>query len=226
MGQKVNPQGFRVGINRGWNAQWTAGKKDFAKFVKEDNDIRKLLKKAHKDAAISTIKIERTNGTVALNIFTGRPGVLIGVKGAGIETLKTELSKLTASRITINIKEVKNLDLDATLVAESIAAQIEKRVSYKRAVKQSIAKAMKAGARGIKIMVGGRLDGAEIARSEFYKEGSLPLQTLRSNIEYGTATARTTAGAIGLKVWIYFGEILGKTTLVDSTAAKNEKGGN
>lgn len=210
MGQKVNPIGMRVGVNKGWTSQWVADKNSFKKFIKEDNDIRKFIKgKYGARCAISKIVIERAADKTVINIHTGAPGMLIGQKGAGIEGLKKEVIKMLNRDVVVNVVEVKSVDTDATLVAESIAQQLEKRVSWRRAMKQAMQRAQKAGAKGIKTMIGGRLDGAEIARSEHYQEGSLPLHTLRSNIDYGVATARTTAGAIGVKVWIYHGEILG-----------------
>ncbi len=223
MGQKVSPHGLRVGINKSWDSSWFAGKDNFAKFLKEDNVIRTFIKKKYYACAISKISIERTAKRLVVNIFTARPGILIGQKGAGVETLKKEVLKLTqADAVSINIKEVKNIDVDAVLVAESIATQLEKRVHFRRAMKQVMQKAMKAGAQGIKTMVSGRLDGADIARSEHYNLGNLPLQTLRADIDYGTAIANTTFGVVGVKVWIYKGEILGKLNV----AEKAPKGGN
>ena len=223
MGQKVSPHGLRVGINKSWDSSWFAGKDNFAKFLKEDNVIRTFIKKKYYACAISKISIERTAKRLVVNIFTARPGVLIGQKGAGVETLKKEVLKLTqADAVSINITEVKNADVDAVLVAESIATQLEKRVHFRRAMKQVMQKAMKSGVQGIKTMVSGRLDGADIARSEHYHLGNLPLQTLRADIDYGTAEAATTFGIIGVKVWIYKGEILGKLNV----AEKAPKGGN
>ncbi len=208
MGQKVNPNGFRVGVNKNWSSEWTASDKDFAKFVKEDDVIRKFIVKKYADCAISKVGITRTASKTIITICTGRPAILIGQKGAGVDAIKKELVKLVKHDITINIVEVKNVDLDANLVAQSVASQIEKRVSWRRAMKMAISRAMKAGAKGVKVMVGGRLDGAEIARSEHSQEGGLPLQTLRSNIDYAKVNAHTTSGVIGVKVWIYLGEIL------------------
>ena len=211
MGQKINPHGFRVGIIKGWNAQWYANKKDFSDNLIQDYKIRTFIKDKYFSCAISSITIERTASRLVVNIFTARPGVLIGLKGAGIETLKQEVAKLsTVKNITINIKEIRRPDLDPVLLAEGMAAQIVKRVTFRRTMKQGISKAVKAGAKGVKIMVSGRLDGAEIARSEHYQNGLLPLQTLRADIEYGTAEAHTTYGVVGIKVWIYKGEILVK----------------
>jgi small subunit ribosomal protein S3 len=215
MGQKVSPTGLRIGINKNWDSLWFAGKKDMAKYIKEDHVIRTFIKKKYYACAISKITIERTTKRLVINITTARPGILIGQKGAGVELLKKEVSKLTtAESISINIKEVRNIDLDATLVAESIASQIEKRASWRRSMKSAMQKVMKAGAKGVKTMVSGRLDGADIARSEHYNQGSLPLHTLRADIDYGVAEAATTFGIIGIKVWIYKGEILTKFSAV------------
>ena len=210
MGQKVNPHGLRVGIIKGWDTQWYADKKDFSAFIKEDHDIREYVKHTYYAAAISRIYIERAAGRIAISIHTARPGVLIGKAGAEIEVMKKQLSKITAGKqVAVNIIEVKKPDCDSQLVAESIAAQLENRASFRRCMKQAISRSMRAGAKGIKVMVSGRLDGAEIARSEQYHEGSIPLQTLRADIDYGFAEAHTTFGCIGIKVWIYKGEVLG-----------------
>ena len=211
MGQKVNPHGLRVGVINGWNAQWYAGKKDFGKNLKPDYDIRNYLKKKYYSFGISKIVIERSQSKVTVNIYTGKTGLLIGQKGAGVEQIRKELKKLTGlSDIRINIHEVKKVDLDATLVAENIAFRLEKRESFRRTMKKFKGNVMRSGAKGVKIMVSGRLDGAEIARSEQYHEGSIPLQTLRADIDYGFAEAHTTFGVIGVKVWIYKGEVLPK----------------
>lgn len=211
MGQKVNPHGMRVGIIKGWNSQWYADKKDFARLLKEDNVIREFLKKKYYSAAVSSIEIERSEGKISVTMLTARPGVLIGKGGANVEVIKNEIAKLSkGNSVSLNIVEVKKPDMDAQLVAESIAAQLEKRVSFRRAVRQNMSRAMRAGAKGIKAMVSGRLDGAEIARSEHYHEGSIPLHTLRADIDYGFAEAHTTFGVIGVKVWVYKGEILAK----------------
>ena len=209
MGQKVNPHGLRVGVIKSWDTQWYADKKDFAAYLKEDNDIRVFLKKKYYAAAVSKILIERAAGRVVVTIYTGRPGVLIGKAGSEIEVIKKDLAKLTASKqIIVNVTEVRKVDADAQLVAEGVAAQLEKRISYRRAVKQAIGKTMRAGVKGVKIQVSGRLDGREIAGCEHYHEGSIPLQTLRADIEYGLAEAHTTFGMIGVKCWIYKGEVL------------------
>lgn len=211
MGQKVNPHGLRVGVIQDWNAKWIADKKDYAKFIKEDDKIRTFLKKKYFQSAISKIVIERSEGKVIVDIHTGRPGVLIGKAGAGAEEIKAELQKIVGDKaLTLNIIEVKRPDMDAQLVAEAIAAQLEKRVSFRRAMRQCMGRATRSGAKGIKTMVSGRLDGAEIARCEQYHEGSIPLHTLRADIDYGFAQALTTFGIIGVKVWIYRGEILPK----------------
>ncbi|MDD4832132.1 MAG: 30S ribosomal protein S3 [Clostridia bacterium] len=211
MGQKVNPHGMRVGINKDWNSKWFADKKDFAKYIKEDSDIRKFIEKKYAQAAISEIKIERSEGKVTVDIYTGRAGVLIGKGGAGIDGIKADVAKIARGKeLTVNIMEVKRPDMEAQLIAENIAGQLEKRIAFRRAMRQCIGRAMRAGAKGIKTMVSGRLDGAEIARTEQYHEGSIPLHTLRADIDYGFAIAHTTFGVIGVKVWVYKGEILGK----------------
>ncbi|MBO4989773.1 MAG: 30S ribosomal protein S3 [Clostridia bacterium] len=211
MGQKVNPHGLRVGIIKGWNTQWYADKKEFSKFLKEDNVIRNFLKKKYYAAAISKIMIERAAQRITVTIYTARPGVLIGKAGSEIEVIKKDLAKLTHGKtIIINVSEVRKPDADAQLVAEGVALQLEKRMSFRRAMKQAIGKSMRAGVKGVKMMVSGRLDGAEIARCEQYHEGSIPLQTLRADIDYGFAEAHTTFGCIGVKCWIYKGEVLKK----------------
>ena len=209
MGQKVNPHGFRVGVNKDWDARWTAKKTSFADYIVEDDKIRKFLKKKLYQAGISKIEIERASNKISVNIFTGKPGIVIGKGGAGVESLKADLVRLTGKGVALNIIEVKRPDLDAQLVAEQVAQQLEKRISFRRAMKQCISRTMKAGAKGVKIMCSGRLGGAEIARTETYHEGSIPLQTIRADIDYGFAEAATTYGRIGVKVWIYKGEILG-----------------
>ncbi len=224
MGQKVSPHGLRVGINKGWSSVWYADKADFAKNLLEDKKIREALKSKYYNANISSIEIERTDSKLIVNINTGRPGMLIGQKGAGIETIKKDLAKVTdCKNIILNIKDVKRVDLDAQLIAEGIAMQLEKRVAFKRAIKDVMPRVMKAGAEGVKITVGGRLNGAEIARSESFHLGSLPLQTLRADIDYGTASAHTTYGVVGVKVWVYKGNILGKKNRTQKTT---EMGGN
>ena len=210
MGQKVNPHGLRVGVIQGWNAQWYASKKDFADFLVEDHKIREFIKRKYYAFGISKTTIDRAQGKVTVNIYTSKPGMLIGIKGAGVEQLKKELTKIIKKERTIyiNVLEVKKPDMDAQLVAENIAAQIEKRASFRRTMKQSMGRVMRSGAKGVKITVSGRLDGAEIARSESYHDGSIPLQTLRADIDYAEAEANTTFGKIGIKVWVYKGEII------------------
>ncbi len=210
MGQKVNPNGFRVGVIRDWNTRWYASKKDFADYLVEDRKIRDFAKSKYFAAGVSRIEIERAANKITVNIHTSRPGMLIGKGGAGVETIKTDISKLVGRSVNVNIIEVRNADTDAQLVAENIAAQLERRISFRRAMKQAMGRSMKAGAKGIKLLCAGRLGGAEIARSEGYHEGSIPLQTMRADIEYGFTEAHTTYGRIGVKVWIYKGEVLGK----------------
>lgn len=216
MGQKVNPHGLRVGVIKNWSSRWYADKKDFAKFLEEDFKIRKILKKKYYSAGISKIEIERSAKKIKLSIHTAKPGVIIGKGGAGIELVKAEVQKIdtTSSAIVINIVEVKVIDMDAQLVAENIALQLERRVSFRRAMKQAIQRTMKMKAKGIKTAVSGRLGGADIARTEHYHEGTIPLQTLRADIDYGFAEADTTYGKLGVKVWIYKGEVLSKKKAV------------
>ncbi len=211
MGQKVNPNGYRVGVIRDWNTRWYANKKDFANFLVEDKKIRDFLKDKYYETGIAYIGIERAAGKATVSIHTARPGMLIGKGGVGVEAIKAELIKLTGRPVNVNIIEVRTPDANAQLVAENIAAQLEKRTSFRRAMKQSLSRAMKAGAKGIKVKCGGRLGGAEIARTEGYNEGSTPLQTIRADIEYGFAEAKTSYGRIGVKVWIYRGEVLGRS---------------
>lgn len=208
MGQKVNPHGLRIGIIKDWDTKWYASTKDFSSFLIEDVKIRRFLKKKLYIAGIARIEIERAANKVKINIHTAKPGIIIGKQGAGIEALRKELEKMTGKSVLLNITEIKNIELVAQLVAENIAAQLEKRVSFRRAMKQAMSGTMKAGARGIKTQVSGRLGGAEIARVEHYAEGTIPLQTLRADIDYGFAEANTTYGKIGVKVWIYKGEVL------------------
>ena len=213
MGQKVSPKGMRVGVIKGWDAQWYADKKNFADYLIEDHKIREFIKKKYYECSISRISISRISsvGIITVNIYTSKPAVLIGKQGSGVDQMTKEISALVKSKeVSINVYEVKRPDVDAQLVAENIAAQLEKRLSFRRAMKQAIGRAMKAGAKGVKVMVSGRLDGAEIARSEKYHEGSIPLQTLRADIDYGFAETKTTFGIIGVKTWIYKGEVLGK----------------
>ena len=207
MGQKVNPHGMRVGIIKDWDSRWYA-EKDFADNLVEDHKIRVFIKKRLQNASVSKIEIERSTDRIRVIIHTARPGVVIGKGGAEIEKLKSEIAKLTEKKLFVDIKEIKRPDKDAQLVAENIAQQLENRVSFRRAMKSTMQRTMKAGAEGIKAACSGRLGGADIARSEFYSEGTIPLQTLRADIDYGFAEADTTYGKVGVKVWIYQGEIL------------------
>ena len=207
MGQKVNPHGLRVGIIKDWDSKWYA-EKDFADYLVEDHEIRTYLKKRLYSAGVSKIEIERASDRVKIIVFTAKPGVVIGKGGSEIEKVKAEVQKMTAKKVFVDIKEVKRPDREAQLVAESIAQQLENRVSFRRAMKSTMSRSMKAGVLGIKTAVGGRLGGADIARTEFYSEGTIPLQTLRADIDYGFAEADTTYGKLGVKVWIYKGEVL------------------
>ena len=207
MGQKVNPHGIRLGIVKDWDARWYADK-DFAQNLHEDIKIREYLKKNLQTAGVPRVETERSKNRLKLTIHTAKPGMVIGRGGSGIEQIKEGLKNLTDKRIDINIAEIKHPDLDATLVAENIAAQLERRIAFRRAMKQAVGRTMRLGAKGIKIAVSGRLGGAEIARRESYREGSIPLHTLRADIDYGTAEAHTTYGRIGIKVWIFKGEVL------------------
>ena len=208
MGQKVNPHGLRVGVIKDWSTRWYAKDKDFADYLVEDHAIRKYIKKTQYQAGVSKIEIERYSNRVKIHIHTAKPGMIIGKGGSGIEALRTVIAKMTGKNVFINIVEVKNVDVDAQLVAENIASQLERRVSFRRAMKQSISRALRMGALGIKTNVSGRLNGAEMARTEHYSEGNVPLQTLRADIDYGFAEANTTYGKIGVKVWINKGEVL------------------
>lgn len=207
MGQKVNPHGLRVGIIKDWDTKWYA-EKDFADYLIEDVNIRKFIKKRLYDSGVSRIAIERTVGRIKVSVYTAKPGIVIGKNGQAIEELKNELQKMTKQKVAVNIEEIKRPELDAQLVAENIALQLENRVTFRRAMKQAMGRTMKFGAKGIKTMVSGRLGGADIARSESYHEGTIPLQTLRADIDYGFAEADTTYGKLGVKVWIYKGEVL------------------
>ena len=208
MGQKMHPHGLRVGIIKDWNSKWYADKKNFGDYLVEDHKIREYVKKKLFISGISKIEIERTAKFVRVNVYTAKPGLVIGKGGQLAETLKNDLQKMISKDVNLNIVEVKNIDLDAQLVAENICAQLERRISFRRAMKQCMQKTMKAGALGIKTSVSGRLGGADMARTEFYKEGTIPLQTLRADIDYGFYEANTTYGKIGVKVWIYKGEVL------------------
>ena len=218
MGQKVSPHGLRVGIIKDWSSTWYANKQDYSNNLVEDYNIRTYLKNLLKPAGIYKLQIARKGNKVLVDVYAEKPGMIIGKGGAAIEEIKAKLNKKIGKDISLNIVEVKDVDLAAQLVAENIALQLEKRISFRKAMKQAIQKTMKAGALGIKTAVSGRLGGAEIARTEYYHEGTIPLQTLRADIDYGFAEAKTTYGIIGVKVWIYKGEVL--------PAKKTEKGGN
>jgi len=224
MGQKVNPHGARVGVIFDWSTRWYADKKDFAKFLVEDHKIRETLKKKYYATGVSRIDIERSAARMTINLFTGKPGMVIGRGGKGIEELKAFVEKMLGRPVTINVIEIKAPDTDAQLVAENIAQQLEKRISFRRALKQSIQRTMRAGAKGMKASVSGRLGGADIARTEHYHEGSIPLQTLRANIDYGFAEAKTTYGRLGVKVWIYKGQVLPQAKKRQGAAPRVEGG--
>ena len=219
MGQKVNPHGLRVGVIKDWDSHWYASA-DFSDLLIEDYKIREFLKKRLYQAGISKITIDRKPGTAEITIFTAKPGIVIGKSGAEIEKIKKEIGKFSKSEINLNIKEIKRPDKEAQLVAETIAKNLEDRMAFRRAMKSAMSRTMKAGAQGIKASVGGRLAGADIARTEFYSEGTIPLQTLRADIDYGFAEANTTYGKLGVKVWIYKGQVL------DIKSRKNSKEGN
>ncbi len=208
MGQKMHPHGLRVGVIKDWNSKWYADKKNYSDYLVEDHKIREYVKKKLFISGISKIEIERTAKFVKVNVYTAKPGLVIGKGGQLAESLKNDLQKMIRKEVNLNIVEVKDIDTDAQLVAENICAQLERRISFRRAMKQCMQKTMKAGALGIKTSVSGRLGGADMARTEFYKEGTIPLQTLRADIDYGFYEANTTYGKIGVKVWIYKGEIL------------------
>ena len=208
MDQKVHPNGLRVGIIKDWNSRWFAEKKDFGDLLVEDNKIRKLVKKEVFLSGVSKIEIERASNRIKVTVFTAKPGMVIGKSGAGVESLKEKIEKITDKKTIVNVEEIKNRDVNAQIVAEDIAAQLERRVSFRRAMKQAMGRTMRAGALGIKTAVSGRLGGADMARTKGYKEGNVPLQTLRADIDYGFAEADTTYGKLGIKVWIYKGEVL------------------
>ena len=218
MGQKMHPHGLRVGVIKDWSSKWYADSKNFSDYLVEDHKIREYVKKKLFVSGISKIEIERTPKFVKVNVYTAKPGLVIGKGGNYAETLKNELVKMINKDVNLNIVEVKNIDTDAQLVAENIANQLERRISFRRAMKQCMQKAMKSGALGIKTAVSGRLGGADMARTEFYKDGTIPLQTLRADIDYGFHEADTTYGKIGVKVWVYKGEVL-------PTKKVNNKGG-
>ncbi len=222
MGQKVNPTGFRIGVIKDWESRWYADKKDFGNTLVEDYNLRKYLLETLKPAGVPKVEIERDAKRVRINIHCAKPGIVIGRGGAEIEKLKAVCEKKLGKPVSINIIEIKQPDLDAQLVAENIAAQLERRISYRRATKQAIGRTMRLGAKGIKVQCGGRLGGAEIARSESYHEGTIPLQTIRADIDYGFAEAHTTYGVVGVKVWIYNGEVLHSTKKIGG----KKEGGN
>ena len=207
MGQKVNPIGLRVGVIRNWDSRWYASAQKFADNIYEDYRLRQYIKKKLKNSGVSKVEVERTGEQIKLFIFTARPGFVIGKKGVGIDSLAEDIQKQTKYKVDVSIQEVRKADLDAQLVAENIALQLEKRVSWRKALKKAVATAIRQGVRGVKVRVSGRLGGAEIARSEWYNEKSIPLHTLRANIDYGFAEALTTYGLIGVKVWMYYGDV-------------------
>lgn len=210
MGQKVNPIGLRLGVNRGWDSIWFAKKKEFGRYLIEDFKIRQYIKKNITNSGVSEIIIERSSKKCTVSIHTSRPGFVIGKKGADIEKIKKNISKITNNEVAVNIKEIKKPELNSNLVAENIAQQLVKRIAYRRAMKRAMQSAMRLNAKGIKVMVSGRLAGNEIARTEWLREGSIPLHTLRANVDYGESEALTTYGIIGVKVWIYKGELFNK----------------
>ena len=210
MGQKVHPIGFRLGIIRTWDSKWVS-KKNYARWLHEDIILRRRIRKSLERAGISRVQIERAGEKAKVNVFTARPGIVIGKRGAGVESLKLELQKMVDSEIFLNIREVRKAEVDAQLVAENVASQLVNRVAFRRAMKKAVSTSLKFGAKGIKIRCAGRLGGAEMARTEWYREGRVPLHTLRADIDYGMATAKTTYGAIGVKVWIFKGEVLDKS---------------
>lgn len=220
MGQKVNPKGFRIGVIKDWDAKWYADR-DYAKLVHEDIKLRKYIKTKLYQAGISRIETERAANKLKITIETAKPGIVIGRGGVEVENLRNELQKISGRSVNLNIVEVKKPEINGVLVAENVASQLEKRISFRRATKQAVTRAMRFGAKGIKIAVAGRLGGAEIARSEWYSEGSVPLHTLRADIDYGTAEANTTYGKIGVKVWINHGEILPDAKKVVAEGVKN-----
>lgn len=224
MGQKVHPIGIRLGITKDWNSRWYADSKNYADFLVSDVEIRNELNEKLKHASISKLNIERVANGIRVTVHTARPGVVIGKKGEDIEKLKQSLSAKTGMPVNINIEEIKKPELDAKLVAESIAQQLEKRIQFRRAMKRAVGNAMRLGAEGIKVTVSGRLNGADIARAEWYREGRVPLHTFRADIDYATFEADTTYGKIGVKVWIFKGEKLGKLALNDDNKTQGKKG--
>lgn len=227
MGQKVHPTGIRLGIVKDWSSKWYADKKTFPEYVRTDHLIRVFIKKKLRDASVSRIGIERPSNKVNITIYTARPGIVIGKKGEDIEKLRAQISKMIGLKlqdVRININEVRKPELDAQLVAEGIAQQLERRVMFRRAMKRAVTNTMRVGAEGVKVKVGGRLNGAEIARSEWYHEGRVPLHTLRADIDYGTAEAHTTYGVIGVKVWIFKGEVYDKPEAIPAEPADAKPG--
>ena len=211
MGQKTHPVGFRLGVVRGWSSKWYS-EKDFSKWLHEDLRLKEFVKKKLNHAGVSAVEVERAANKVKINIFTARPGIVIGKRGAGVETLKKEVQDLTSNEVFLNIQEVRKAETNAQLVAENIATQLERRIAFRRAMKKATQTAMKFGAKGIKVASSGRLGGAEMCRREWYKEGRVPLHTLRADIEFGLAEARTKYGIIGVKVWVFRGEVLQRRT--------------
>ena len=224
MGQKTNPIGFRVGINRTWDSRWFA-KRDYAGLLHEDLRLRKYLMDRLGQAGISRVVIERPAKRARITIHTARPGVVIGKKGADIEKLRQDLSKMTGGEVALNIVEIRKREIDAKLVAENIAQQLERRVAFRRAMKRAVQSAMRLGAQGIRINCGGRLGGAEIARTEWYREGRVPLHTLRADVDFGTATAKTTYGTCGVKVWVFKGEVLAHDPMAQDKRAQDQQAG-
>lgn len=220
MGQKVNPTGFRLGVIKSWDSKWFQ-EKNYAKWLHEDIKLREYVKENYSQAGISSVQIERAGDKVKINIYTSRPGIMIGKGGADIEKTKAKLQKLTESPVNLNIVEIRKAETDAQLVAENIAQQLERRVAFRRAMKKAVQTAMKFGAKGIRVACSGRLGGAEMSRYEWYREGRVPLHTLRADIEYGYAIAKTTYGAIGVKVWVFAGEVLPKGNAAAGIAARN-----
>jgi small subunit ribosomal protein S3 len=223
MGQKVHPIGFRVGITKGWQSTWFAGR-NYADLLHADLKIRKFVKERLSHAGVSSVEIERASNRARINIWTARPGIIIGKRGSEVDKLKAELQELTGSQVYVNIKEVRKAEMDAQLVAENIAMQLERRIAFRRAMKKSVTSAMRFGAKGVKIQCSGRLGGAEIARREWYREGRVPLGTLRADIDYGTAESKTTYGIVGVKVWIFRGEIIRSSRRRPSAATPIPKG--
>ncbi|MBO6782807.1 MAG: 30S ribosomal protein S3 [Alphaproteobacteria bacterium] len=225
MGQKINPIGLRLGINRTWDSRWFADGQDYGSLLLEDLELRKELEKRLAGAGVSRIIIERPAKKARITIHSARPGVVIGKKGADIEKLRADVAKMTGSEVSLNIVEVRKPEIDATLVAENIAQQLERRVGFRRAMKRAVQNAMRLGALGVRVMCGGRLGGAEIARTEQYHEGSVPLHTLRADIQYGTATAKTTYGTCGVKVWIYRGDIMEHDPMAQDRRIEEQQSG-